>query len=79
MKPEILHEDKTDDPEKTSQNSFFFIFDPFMLKMQSEKYFFQFLLKRFKQKLMNLKVKVRFLLKMRGKVGKSELTPFNGA
>ena len=55
MKPEILHEDKTDDPEKTSQNSFF-IFDPFMVKMQSEKYFFyflQFLLKRFKQKIMN--------------------------
>ena len=23
MKPEILHEDKLDDPEKTSQNSFF--------------------------------------------------------
>ena len=28
---------------------------------------------------MNQKVKVRFLLKMRGKVGKSELPPFNGA
>ena len=56
MKPEILHEDKLDDPEKKCFKIVFFIFDPFMVKMQSEKYFcyfFQVLLKRFKQKLMN--------------------------
>ena len=28
MKPEILHEDKLDDPEKTSQNSNFFHIRP---------------------------------------------------
>ena len=39
MQPEILHEDKTDDPEKKRLKIVFFIFDPFMVKMQSEKYF----------------------------------------
>ena len=55
MKPEILREDKTDHSEK-KRLKIVSIFDPFIVKMQSEKYFsifFQFLLKRFKQKLMN--------------------------
>ena len=43
-------------PKKMSQNSFF-IFDPFMVKMQSEKcfcYFFQVLLKEIKAKINEL-------------------------
>ena len=36
MNPEIVREDKTDKSEKTSQNDFFFIFQSFMVKMQSE-------------------------------------------
>ena len=40
MKPEILHEDKLDDPEKKPLKIAFFIFDdPFIVKIQSEKYF----------------------------------------
>ena len=31
MNPEIFHEDKTDESEKTSQNDFF-IFQPFIVK-----------------------------------------------
>ena len=80
MKPEIFHEDKMNESEKTSQNSFFFIFDPFMVKMQSEKYFFNFfqvLLKRFKQKSMNWKVKVTFLLKTLGNMNSPRLMDLN--
>ena len=36
MKPEILHEDKMDESEKKRLKMVFFIFGPFMVKMQSE-------------------------------------------
>ena len=38
VKPEILHEDKQDQSEKECLKMVFLIFDPFMVKMQSEKY-----------------------------------------
>ena len=38
MKAEILHEDKMDHSEKKRLKIVFFIFDPFIVKMQSEKY-----------------------------------------
>ena len=60
MKPEIFHADKADESEKMSQNSFFFTFDPFMVKMQSEKYFCKVLLKRFKQKINELESESKF-------------------
>ena len=42
MKPEILHEDKTDESEKTSQNSFFFHIPPLHGENAIWKVFLQF-------------------------------------
>ena len=42
MKPEILHEDKTDDPEKKSQNSFFSFSTPSWWKCNLKNIFLFF-------------------------------------
>ena len=58
MKPEIFHEDKTDESEKRLKMIFFHIpalhgENAIWKLTYILRYFFQFLLKKFKQKLMN--------------------------